>query len=182
MMFSRSKDGTRLAYEMHGYGPALLLLQGLQEPRQQWHTLGYIDRLVPDFTVITMDRRGIGESDMPDDPDAYGLDRVLDDVYTVADSCGLDRFAVWGHSFGGSIALQLAARSERIERAVVGGSFFGRVYPPGRVDEIVSMWQETMRARANGRLDELDVDVEEREMIEQMNIPALVACWRALVG
>ena len=64
-MFLTSPDGTRIAYDVQGNGPALLLLPGLAERRRIWQELGYVDRLCNHFQVITMDRRGMGESDLP---------------------------------------------------------------------------------------------------------------------
>lgn len=180
-MFIRSPDGTRIAYEVEGAGPALLLLQGLEEERGIWWRLGHGDRLAHHFTVITIDRRGIGESDMPERPEAYSVDRLLDDVQAVIDDTGFTDFLVWGHSFGGSIGLQLAVRSKRVRAAVIAGSFCGRVYPPERVSEVVGMWDAVLAAQTAGTLGELEMDAEESEIVERTNIPALIACWSALV-
>jgi pimeloyl-ACP methyl ester carboxylesterase len=180
-MFTTSSDGLRIAYERQGNGPALLLLQGFEATRQIWHKLGYVEHLSQEFTVITMDRRGIGESDMPTDPAAYRVERVLGDVEAVLQACEIERYAVWGHSFGGSTALQLATRSSKVERAVIAGSFFGRVYPQERIDEIVNWLESYLEAKATGKLAELGVDAEEDAYLSQMNLPAQIACWRALV-
>ncbi len=39
-MFITSPDNVRIAYDIQGKGPALLLLQGFQEKRQLWHEVG----------------------------------------------------------------------------------------------------------------------------------------------
>ncbi|GHO72167.1 hypothetical protein KSC_110590 [Ktedonobacter sp. SOSP1-52] len=180
-MFTTSPDGVRIAYERQGHGPALLLLQGFEATRHIWHKLGYVEPLSQEFTVITMDRRGIGESDMPTDPAAYSIERVLGDVEAVLQACEVRRYKVWGHSFGGSTALQLATRSSQVERAVIAGSFFGRVYPQERIDEIVNWFESYLEAKAKGTLAELGFDAEEDIYLSQMNLPAQIACWRALV-
>lgn len=82
-MFAISFDGMRIAYDKQGNGPALLLLQGFEATRHIWQELGYIEPLSQEFTVITMDRRGIGESDMPTNPAAYSVERVLGDLEPV---------------------------------------------------------------------------------------------------
>lgn len=56
--FSVSKDGTRIAYDVTGQGPALMLLHGAGKTRQDWGKVGYVDRLKDDFTVIAIDIRG----------------------------------------------------------------------------------------------------------------------------
>ncbi len=42
-------DGTRIAYDVTGDGPALMLLHGAGKTRQDWHKLGYVERLKGDF-------------------------------------------------------------------------------------------------------------------------------------
>ena len=146
-----------------------------------WHTLGYVGRLSQEFTVITMDRRGIGESDMPTDPAAYSVERILGDIEAVLQTCEVERYLVWGHSFGGSTALQMATRSSQIERVIVAGSFFGCVYPQERIDAMVNWLESYLGAKAKGTLAEMGVDAEEDVYLSQMNLPAQIACWRALV-
>ena len=181
-MFVTSPDNVRTAYDIQGTGPALLLLPGFQEKRQIWHEVGYVEQLSREFTVITMDRRGIGESDMPTTPDMYTVEKMLADINTVLDACNVDRLLLWGHSFGGSISTQLATRSERLIRAVIAGSFFGRVYNEKRVNEIVDGWESVLKAQQEGNLKSLDIDADEEAYIKQINIPATIACWRALVS
>ena len=179
-MFVTSSDGTRIVYDVEGNGPALLLLQGFQEERQIWQNMGYVEQLGREFTVITMDRRGIGESDMPTDSAMYTVEKMLEDIFAVLDVCHIDRFMLWGHSFGGSIGLQLATRSDRVVRAVVAGSFFGRVYSEQRVNELVGWWESVIAAQNEGTLASLGIEQEEQEYIKQINIPATIACWREL--
>lgn len=181
-MFLTSTDKTRIAYDVQGEGPALLLFQGFDEMRQIWHDLGYVERLSKHFRVITMDRRGIGESDKPEDPKAYSLDLMMADVYAVADACQADTFLVWGHSFGGTLALQLAARSERVTRAIVAGSFFGHIYFRERIDKITSDLRTLYKAQKEGQLRALGMSDEDILWVEERHIPALIACWQALIS
>lgn len=181
-MFLTSSDGTRLAYDVQGEGPALLLLSGFAESRQIWHDLGYVNRLRPHFQVITIDRRGMGESDQPTEPDAYALANMLDDICCIADACNAEHFLLWGHSFGGSQVLQLAAQSQRVVRAVVAGSFFGRVYPEERIGPIIAELKEILAAQKEKRIEHLGLTDEELAWLEQRNIPAMIACWQALIS
>ena len=94
----RHADGTRLAYDVTGSGPAILLLHGGGQTRRSWHDLGYVKRLATEFTVVTMDLRGHGESGKPEDTRAYAIDRLIEDVLAVADAAQAPRFAIWGFS------------------------------------------------------------------------------------
>lgn len=181
-MFLTSPDGIRIAYDVLGRGPTLLLLPGFAESRQVWYELGYVEQFRRHFQVITMDRRGMGESDPPTEPEAYTVEKMLDDICSVADACGAEHFCMWGHSFGGSQTLQLAARSNRISRAVVAGSFFGHVYPDERIRPIVAELQEVLTAQREGQLERLGMEPEEQAWFEQRSLPAMIACWQALVS
>jgi pimeloyl-ACP methyl ester carboxylesterase len=120
--FATSSDGVRIAYEVHGTGPVLLLLHGFSNDRSLWAKHGWIAHLQPAFTVITMAMRGCGDSDAPLTPNAYQVGPHLADVSAVADACSAERFGVWGWSFGGTLGLYLAARSSRCQRAVIAGT------------------------------------------------------------
>ena len=170
----------RIAYDVTGTGPMLLLLHGLEGSRGEWHDLGYVKQLGPSFTVVAMDLRGHGDSAAPTDSAAYDIDMLLSDVLAVADAVDAHCFSLWGFSFGGSIALHLAARSDRVERGVIAGSFFGRVYPPERVEPISAEWEVIARAQAEGALDQLGLPPEEVTYLAGTQAAALSACGRAL--
>ena len=53
-MFASSNDGARIAHDVTGSGPALVLLHGAGKTRRDWHKAGYVDRLKDDYTVITV--------------------------------------------------------------------------------------------------------------------------------
>jgi len=61
-----------------------------------------------DFTVVTYDLRGTGASGRP--PGPYSLDDFVSDLRALVEALELERPALVGHSFGGSIALAYAAR------------------------------------------------------------------------
>jgi len=107
---------------------------------------------------------------------------MLDDICCVADACKAEHFLVWGHSFGGSQTLQLASRSHRVTRAVVAGSFFGCVYPEERINPIVEELKEVLLAQREGRLEDLGLTGEDIVWFAQRSIPAMIACWQALIS
>ena len=63
-----AKDGTKIAYEVTGTGPALMLVPGGGQTRGTWKDRGYVERLSKSYTVITLDLRGTGDSDKPAKP------------------------------------------------------------------------------------------------------------------
>ena len=69
--FATSSDGARIAYDVTGSGPAVMLLHGGGQTRRAWHDAGYVERLAQEFTVITLDLRANGESDRPTQPSKY---------------------------------------------------------------------------------------------------------------
>src|SRR5262245_8390312 len=79
--FAASSDGTRIAYDVQGEGPALMLLHGgLIQTRRDWRETGYESRLEGEFRVISVDLRGHGESEHPRDRSAYEVGKLCDDL------------------------------------------------------------------------------------------------------
>jgi pimeloyl-ACP methyl ester carboxylesterase len=115
----RVSDGIALAVEVHGRGPSVVFSCGYCTTRENFRP--QVAPLVEaGFRVVLWDYRGHGESDAPDDPNAYSMDRVLDDL-----ACVLDRAAdgegsgllpvLAGFSFGGLASLHFALRrSDRV--------------------------------------------------------------------
>jgi pimeloyl-ACP methyl ester carboxylesterase len=124
--FATSPDGVRIAYDVAGSGPPLVLLHGGGHDRSYWHDADYVARLKDAYRVIAIDARGSGESDQPADPSAYTTQNQGDDVLAVVDAWGIDRFALWGYSYGGNIGRYLASRSARVTKFVMIGIPFGR--------------------------------------------------------
>ena len=155
-MTATSTDKTPIAYESGGTGPALILVQGAGETRRSWQERGYAERLRKQFTVITFDRRGTGDSGKPMGVDAYSLDNVLADILAVADAAGAKRFHIWGFGDGASIVRHLAAKSDRVVSAVVVGATFGPAVTGITKDAIAAMrakWLPLVEANAAGKLD-----------------------------
>ncbi len=165
--FVTAPDGVRVAYEVEGAGPPLLFLHGLSGSRGYWRESGYFDALSGRFTLVAMDTRGFGESGAPDDPAAYTEDRVLGDTLAVMDAVGAERFMVWGHSFGATIARQLGATSDRAMRIIMAGGHFGVIFDAEQVAELEAELEPLADALAasdlTAALDALDAPPEERE-------------------
>jgi pimeloyl-ACP methyl ester carboxylesterase len=102
MQETRSKDGTRIAFDRCGKGPALILVAGAGETRVA--QAGLAAALAPDFTVFAYDRRGRGDSA---DTPPFAVEREIDDLNTLIDEVGGSAF-VFGHSSGAALALEAA--------------------------------------------------------------------------
>lgn len=167
-------DGARIAFERVGAGPALLLLHCLPCDRSYWRKAGYLDALSPHFTVASIDTRGFGESDAPTAPEAYARQRILADALAVADALGTGRFSVWGHSYGATIARELAASSDRVARVVMAGTAFGAIFTPERaaaaLADLEPMAKAQQAANPVAALAALGVPEEERD--EALAFPA----------
>jgi pimeloyl-ACP methyl ester carboxylesterase len=123
--FMTSKDGTKIASDVAGSGPAVILLHGGGQNRQVWHRAGCVDRLAKEFTVITIDIRGNGDSAKPQEVSAYHFERINEDVLAVADAVKASRFVLWGCSYGANVGRYLASRSDRVSAMVYIGINFG---------------------------------------------------------
>jgi pimeloyl-ACP methyl ester carboxylesterase len=108
--FAISADGTSIAYDKAGSGPALAITGGAFNTRQSPGPL--VDLLAPHFTVYTWDRRGRGDSGntLP-----YAIDRELDDLAAVVEAAGGSAFA-YGHSSGAILTLEAAMRGVPITK------------------------------------------------------------------
>jgi len=173
--FVASSDGTRIAYDIQGHGPALILLPGRGFPRRTWHEYGYPPRLQEQFTVIAMDHRSEGESEKPTRLEGYTIDHYIADIHAVADACSVHEFLIWGHSFGATITTHLSAASSRLRAAVIAGSFYGDGFHIF-VQKALSDMQGLAQAKATGTLSTLPPRV--REFVEQTNLDEEIAIWR----
>ncbi len=108
---------TRLSYlEWGGAGRAALLLHGITSNARTWWRLA--PHLVElGYRVVAFDLPGHGESAETADHRIEGLARLIGEA---AAQLGLDRMLVIGHSWGGAVALAMAAGSDAlVERAVL---------------------------------------------------------------
>lgn len=110
-----SRDGTPIAFERSGRGPALILI----EPAGHYRALSAFDDLAPlltaHFTVCRYDRRGRGESG---DTLPYAPDREVEDLTALIDALGGQAFA-YGYSSGALLAVHAAARGLRLDGLVL---------------------------------------------------------------
>jgi len=101
-----SPDGTTIAYDKQGEGPALILVDGALTVHSSGSGSELAKLLAPCFTVYGFDRRGRGGSG---DTLPYAVDREIDDIEALVDRAGGPAF-LYGHSSGGPLAMRAAIR------------------------------------------------------------------------
>src|SRR5438552_7603497 len=112
MNIVRSKDGTPIAFDRSGEGPAVILVTGALGLRSHPMFEQLAALLAPHFTVYTYDRRGRGGSG---DTPPYAVEREVEDIEALVDEAGGSAY-VFGSSSGAALALEAATRSNRITK------------------------------------------------------------------
>ena len=109
-------DGGRIAYDMAGEGPGVVLLHGGLWDRRTWDD--QVDVLAERSTVVRYDLRGFGRSSTPETPYSD-----LDDLGAVMDAAGLERATLVGCSMGGLVATMFVIeRPGRVQGLVLAAS------------------------------------------------------------
>ena len=143
-----SKDGTAIAYSTVGNGPALIIACGATQPRAFDPNLAVLaEILAPNFTVITYDRRGRGESGntLPFSPA-----REIEDIAALIAAVG-GRASLLGYSSGAVVALEAAASGLAVDKLVMYEPPFvlpGQPVPPPPADYVTTL--EGFNAKGDG--------------------------------
>lgn len=109
-------DDTRIRYLDVGQadGPPVVLLHGFNATMNTWDPV--VPALADDHRVLALDLRGFGFTDRPEDAD-YSPRGQARMVFEFLDERGVDEVAVVGHSWGTSVALQMALlQPDRVRR------------------------------------------------------------------
>jgi pimeloyl-ACP methyl ester carboxylesterase len=128
-----SKDGTAIAVERTGRGPALVFVDGAMCYRASGPSQPMAAALAEHFTVFTYDRRGRGDSS---DSGPYDIQREVDDLDAVIREAG-GQAVVLGVSSGAALALEAASRGVPITRlALYEAPFIVDEQPSGAVRRV----------------------------------------------
>ncbi len=148
----RTVNGVSLYYELTGSGDRLLVISGTggdlrQKPNMTDGPLG------DTFEVLSYDQRGLGQSEIP--PPPYTMADYGEDAAALLDAVGWAECMVFGVSFGGMVAQELAIRyPERVRRLVLActspGGAGGSSYP---LQELMGLGPEERVARQMSVLD-----------------------------
>jgi pimeloyl-ACP methyl ester carboxylesterase len=130
-----SRDGTRIAFEQSGEGPAIILVVGAFNDRATGAPLARF--LEPHFTVFNYDRRGRGDSG---DTAPYAIEREIEDLEALIAKAG-GSACLFGYSSGATLALRAAAHGLAISQLALyepppTGTKAGNLAP--RLTELIS--------------------------------------------
>lgn len=115
MLTVTSADGTKIAYDRYGEGPALILVNGALGYRKFKNFEKLAAALSEHFTVINYDRRGRGDSG-PAGP--VSVQHEVEDIAALIQAVG-GRASLSGYSSGAALALRAAAADVGVESLVV---------------------------------------------------------------
>src|SRR5207248_6257980 len=130
VQFCTTSDGIRIAYTVAGMGPALIRVPGwvshleLDEESPLYHELAYLGE---HLQLIKYDKRGTGLSDRGITD--FSVEARLRDLEAVIAALKLKKFALYGISEGGPIAMLYAARNRRrVSHLILQGTFAGAMH------------------------------------------------------
>ncbi len=101
-----SKDGTEIAYDKQGQGPAIILVDGALSFRSFGPMPELAKLLSTNFTVVDYDRRGRGESS---DTKPFAVEREIEDIEALIENVGGSTF-LYGISSGACLAIEAAIK------------------------------------------------------------------------
>lgn len=124
-------DGEELYFEVHGKGPPLVLISGLNGVGAFWTP--HLAELSARFQVILHDHRGTGQSSPSHI--TYSIEQMADDLVQLLDHLEVQKAHMAGHSTGGAICQVLGIdHPDRVDRLVLSATwtaadeYFGRLF------------------------------------------------------
>lgn len=124
--YCRASDGVRLAYATVGEGPTIIKTANwLNHLEYDWESPVWrhlLREFARDNHLVRYDERGTGLSDR--DVDNIAFERCVDDLESIVEATGKERFALFGVSQGALIAIGYAVRHpERVSHLVLYGGY-----------------------------------------------------------
>jgi proline iminopeptidase len=114
-------DGRTLAYRRVGSGPTLVCHGG--GPGFSSFYLGDVAGLGDHLDLVMLDPRGTGQSDRPANARSYAIEDYANDVEELREHLGLERINLLGHSHGGVVAMDYAARyPDHVEKLILAST------------------------------------------------------------
>ncbi|KPF93366.1 alpha/beta hydrolase [Novosphingobium sp. AAP83] len=109
--------------------PVLMFLHGFPESHRTWrHQIAHLSGR---FRCIAPDQRGYRGSSRPEGMENYTPDKLIGDVFQLADALGVGQFTILGHDWGGAIAwgVALMGQGTRVTRAVIANAPHPVIFP-----------------------------------------------------
>ena len=126
-----SFDETKIAYADEGNGEAVLLIHGfIVDGDVNWANSDLKKQLLnKGYRVIIPDLRGNGNSDKPQNEDAYKNNAETKDLMALIDHLDIENYMAVGYSRGSIVLANLLTKEDRITKAVFGGMGIGFTNP-----------------------------------------------------
>jgi pimeloyl-ACP methyl ester carboxylesterase len=134
--------------------PPIIFLHGFPESHRTWRH--QMSELACDHYVIAPDQRGFARSSKPPEISDYTPDKMVADLFALADALGLTRFTVAAHDWGGAIGWAAALKHpERIARLIICNAphplIFQRTLiddlPQRKASQYILAFRDTIEAR-----------------------------------
>ncbi|KAA0231506.1 hypothetical protein EDM76_10900 [bacterium] len=184
IQYTRSRDGTTIAWTSSGSGPALVFVPPWPSTLEGATWRMFVRPWWP-WKVVTYDRRGFGASEWGVE---HSIERYADDLEAVADAAGLESIVLFGAAAGCVEAIVLAARTPRVTRMLLGD-------PPWKPDkdhyatqkslmalidrDFLTFWRAVLQA-IFGWGKEYDVEPNAEAMTRRTNAADVRACLELL--
>jgi pimeloyl-ACP methyl ester carboxylesterase len=134
--------------------PPIIFLHGFPESHRTWrHQMA---AFAPDHYVIAPDQRGFARSSKPPEISDYTPDKMVADLFALADALGLTRFTLAAHDWGGAIGWAAALKApERIVRLIICNAPHPLIFQRTLIDDMaqrkasqyVLAFRDTIEAR-----------------------------------
>jgi pimeloyl-ACP methyl ester carboxylesterase len=169
-----SNMGSRVAFEVAGQGPTLIMQHGLFSNRQSWRDRGFVDALHSTYQLVLVDSLGHGDSDTPHNVSRYGLQQRAGDIAAVLDALQVERAHYVGYSMGGWIGTGVARyHPDRLLSLAIGGWDVKNGVAAASAQMQFNGFAELIAAASA-----MDNDIAAG--IDNGDLVALEACWDAL--
>jgi pimeloyl-ACP methyl ester carboxylesterase len=131
-------NGVNIAYRVQGEGPPLVLVMGYRLSSAAWPA-AFVDALARQFTVITLDNRGTGQSEKS--VDGYAIANMARDLGGLLDELKISHTHMLGYSMGGAIAQEFARQfPDRVSGLILCATMCGgprAIYAPPPVVRVM---------------------------------------------
>jgi 3-oxoadipate enol-lactonase len=131
-----------VAYDIHGSGEPVLMINGIGADRNGWAL--QVPAVSRECMAITFDNRDVGETGPGFNPEKYGVRQFAGDAAGLLDVLGIASAHIVGASMGGCIAQEFAACFPHRTRSVTIICSWPRVDP--WLDELWEQWEHMFRA------------------------------------
>lgn len=111
-------------------GDPLIFLHGFPENHRTWrHQITHFSAI--GYRCIAPDQRGYRGSSKPQEVSEYAPDKLVGDVFMLADTLGIETFTIVGHDWGGAIAwaVALTGQHARVSRAIIANAPHPAIFP-----------------------------------------------------